>query len=136
MAIAIGPGWSPVQAAPRNLDAYRIEKMVLARDDGHGRAGEQVRAFKSSDNPLHCVVKLNKGKKGLRVHFRWIVVDGDGVKNLMVLDNVCTVLKPEEVQGIDNQWRRKTAAWPPGKYRVEAFIEGYSRILAVDFLIE
>ena len=109
--------------------------MVLARDDGHGNPGTQVTSFRPSDNPLHCVVRLAKAKKGLRVHFRWIVIEGDGVKNLVVLENVYTA-RDERDLAVNNEWRRKTKAWPPGTYRVEAMVEGAHQNVTIDFQIK
>lgn len=135
VALSVARGWHPAEAAPRSKEPYRIEQMVLVRDDGRGKERVQVTSFRPGDNPLRCVIRLNKGKKGLRIHFRWTVIEGDGEKNLVVLQNVYTTRDAKDLS-VANEWRRKTAAWPPGKYKVDAAVEGAKEMVTIEFLIK
>ena len=42
-----------------------IEDVYLARDNGEGKAGEQVTEFRTTDVPIYCVVVLDSRTKAV-----------------------------------------------------------------------
>ena len=54
-----------------------IEEVYLARDDGKGKAGEQVTEFRTTDVPIHCVVLLDgPAKTTVKMNFVAVLVPG------------------------------------------------------------
>lgn len=102
-----------------NADVY-IDKIYMAKDN-NGEPGDETDSFAAGDRTVHCVINLNKAKKGTQIKFAWKAVDVEGSKN-------------EEIKTIDyatNSFENKVHAhltlpkdWPTGKYRVEVFING------------
>src|SRR3954454_1687772 len=44
--------------ADLSKSADGVEEVYLAKDDGNGKAGEQVTEFRTTDVPIYCVVLL------------------------------------------------------------------------------
>jgi len=124
---------APKPTPKAKLPPYRIVRMILARDNGDGRNGAQVRGFKTTDNPLHCVVQLSQGKPGLKVAFRWYAVNAGGGKNYLIKEDV--FVTEDKNRTVGNALRLERP-WPPGKYRVTASVQGTKLVTLVDFLIK
>ena len=109
-----------------------ITDVELARDDGAGRGGQVVRAFRAKDNPLHCLVTLSRPAAGTRVRFVWTAVDAGGERG-KTLASAESVTRPGEIV-CDGQVSLPRE-WPAGRYRVAVTVNGkFSRV--VDFAIE
>ena len=118
----------PTRAA--NADVY-IDKIYMA-EDNNGKAGDETTSYAPSDRTVHCIIDLNKAKKGTEVRFIWKAVDVAGSQN-------------EEIKTIDyttNSFENKVHGhltlprdWPTGKYRVEVYING-SLDKTVDYTVE
>jgi len=118
----------PTRAA--NADVF-VDKIYMAKDND-GQPGDETTSYAPVDRTVHCVIELNKAKKGTEVRFIWKAVDVAGSRN-------------EEVKTIDystKSFENKVHAhltlpndWPTGKYRVEVYING-SLDKTVDYTIE
>lgn len=118
----------PTRAA--NAEVY-VDRIYMAKDK-NGDPGEETTSFAPSDRMIHCVISLNKAKKGTEVRFIWKIVDVQGSKN-------------EEIKTIDYTTRsfenkvhghlNLPKDWPTGKYRVEVYING-SLDKTIDYTIE
>ena len=108
---------TPEPTRRANADVY-VTKIYMAKDDG-GKPGDETTSFAPDDRTVHCVIELNKAKKGTKVRFIWKAADVQGSKN-------------EEIKTIDyttNSFENKVRGhltlprdWPTGKYRVEVYI--------------
>ncbi len=107
------------QAEPPAIPA--IEEVYLARDDGEGRAGEQVTEFRTTDVPIYCVVLLDSDAKAV-VKMNFVAVTVSGVKSgtKVVTASYTTSAGQNRV----NFTGRPDGKWTPGRYRVDLFVDG------------
>ena len=106
------------QAAPA---AQSIEEAYLARDDGEGKAGEQVADFTVNDVPIYCVVLLELPKTAV-VKMNFVAVAVAGVKPDTKVVTASYTTKDGENRV--NFTGRPDGKWTPGKYRVDLFLDG------------
>jgi hypothetical protein len=106
-----------------------VESILLARDSAGVPAGP-VSSFRSGNNPLHAVIRLNGVEKGTRVRAAWVAVDAGGEKNYTVASQDLTA----EIQGnIVNFTVSLPRPWPPGHYRIDVYInENLTRSLVFE----
>lgn len=98
-----------------------IEEAYLAKDDGEGRAGEQVTEFRTTDMPIYCVVLLDSPVKAVvKMNFVAVSVAGMRPETKVVTASYTT----KEGQNRVNFTGRPDGKWPPGKYRVDLFVDG------------
>jgi len=97
-----------------------VEKIYLARDDGNGNPGEQVKSFFTTDIPIHCVVELDS-PKGVTVKMIFVAVDVPGVKADAKV--VTTTYKTKGGEDQVNFTGKPYDKWHPGKYRVDIFLD-------------
>lgn len=98
-----------------------IEELYLARDNGEGRAGEQVSEFRTSDVPIYCVVLLETGQKvTVKMNFVAVAVSGVKPETKVVTASYTT----KENQNRVNFTGTPDGRWTPGKYRVDIFLDG------------
>lgn len=109
--------WS--QAGPAAAPA--VEEVYLAKDDGNGKAGEQVSEFATTDIPIHCVVLLDSSAK-VTVKMNFVAVSVSGVKAETKV--VTASYTTKEGQNRVNFTGRPDRVWTPGKYRVDLFLDG------------
>jgi hypothetical protein len=98
-----------------------VEEAYLARDDGSGKAGEQVSEFLTTDVPIHCVILLDT-QSNVTVKMNFVAVAVSGVKAETKVVTASYTTK-------DGQNRvfftgRPDGRWTPGKYRVDIFLDG------------
>ena len=98
-----------------------VEEVYLARDDGNGKAGDQVTEFRTNDVPIYCVVLLDANAK-VTVKMIFVAVDVAGVKPETKVVTASYVTK--EGQNRVNFTGRPEDKWTPGKYRVDLFVDG------------
>ena len=98
-----------------------IEEVYLAKDDGEGKAGEQVTEFRTTDVPIYCVVLLDSGTKTI-VKMNFVAVSVTGVKPETKV--VTASFTTREGQNRVNFTGRPDGKWTPGKYRVDLFLDG------------
>ena len=107
------------QAEPAK--AVGVEELYLAKDDGNGKAGEQVSEFSTSDVPIYCIVMLDAAHK-VTVKMNFVAVGVKGIKPETKV--VSASYTTTERQNRVNFSGRPEGKWPPGKYRVDIFIDG------------
>ena len=118
----------PTRAA--NADVY-VDKIYMAKDKD-GQAGDETTSYAPDDRTVHCLIELNKAKKGTEVRFIWKAAEVEGSRD-------------EEIKTIDyttNSFENKVHGhltlprdWPTGKYRVEVYING-SLDKTIDYTVE
>lgn len=98
-----------------------IEEIYLARDDGDGRAGEQVTEFRTTDVPIYCVILLESaGKTVVKMNFVALRVTGVKPETKVVTASYTTI----DGQNRVNFSGRPDGRWTPGIYRVDVFLNG------------
>lgn len=98
-----------------------VETIMLARDDGNGKAGEETSVFLTSDVPIYCSVQLNS-MKPTTVKLNLIAVNVQSVKPE---SKVITIsYKTNGKQSRVNFTGTPEGLWTVGKYRVDIFVEG------------
>jgi hypothetical protein len=101
--------------------ASGIEEVYLARDDGNGKAGEQVTEFRITDVPIYCIVLLESAAKAV-VKMNFVAVAVAGVKPDTKVVTASYITK--DGQNRVNFTGRPDGTWTPGKYRVDLFLDG------------
>ncbi len=98
-----------------------IEEVYLAKDNGEGKAGDQVTEFDVTDIPIHCVVLLGStGKMTVKMNF--VAVKVLGVKSETKV--VTAIYTTKNGQNRVNFTGRPEGKWTTGKYRVDIFLDG------------
>lgn len=101
--------------------APAIEDVYLARDNGEGKAGEQVTEFRTTDVPIYCVVMLDSRTKAVvKMNFVAVAVSGVKPETKVVTASYTTNGRQNRV----NFTGLPEDKWTPGKYRVDLFIDG------------
>ena len=98
-----------------------VEELYLAKDDGKGKAGEQVSEFSTGDIPIYCVVMLDTAAK-VTVKMNFVAVSVSGVKPDTKVVTASYTMK--DGQNRVNFTGTPEGKWTPGKYRVDIFIDG------------
>ncbi|MFN0280113.1 MAG: hypothetical protein ACKVRN_16170 [Pyrinomonadaceae bacterium] len=109
-----------------------IEEVYLAKDDGSGKAGEQVTEFRTTDIPIYCVVLLESGGKAV-VKMNFVAVNVAGVKPETKV--VTASYTTKDGQNRVNFTGRPEGKWTPGKYRVDLFLDG-KKAKDIEFMIK
>ena len=112
--------------------AASVEEAYLAKDDGKGKAGEQVTEFSTTDIPIYCVVLLDT-QKSVTVKINFVAVNVTGVKAETKV--VTASYTTKDGQNRVNFTGRPDGQWTPGKYRVDIFLDGKAA-KAVEFEIK
>ena len=98
-----------------------VEQLYLAKDNGNGKAGDQVAEFSTSDIPIYCVVLLDGGGK-VTVKMNFVAVSVAGVKPDTKV--VTASYTTKDRQNRVNFTGRPEDKWTPGTYRVDIFLDG------------
>ena len=101
--------------------APAVEELYLAKDDGNGKAGDQVGEFGTTDIPIYCVVLLDTAVK-VTVKMNFVAVKVSGVKAETKV--VTASYTTKDGQNRVNFSGRPEGRWTPGKYRVDIFLDG------------
>lgn len=121
---AAGFGQTEPAAVPAIEDAY------LARDNGEGKAGEQVTEFRTTDIPIYCVILLDSSAATV-VKMNFVAVSVPGVKPETKV--VSAAYTTKDGQNRVNFTGRPDGKWIAGKYRVDVFVDGrIARALELD----
>jgi len=107
--------------APQSTPSTGIEEVYLARDDGEGKAGDQVTEFRTTDIPIYCVILLESTMKTV-VKMNFVAVSVSGVKPETKV--VTASYTTKDGQNRVNFSGRPEGKWTPGKYRVDLFLDG------------
>lgn len=118
--------------AEQPATTHGIEEVYLAKDDGNGKAGEQVTEFRTTDIPIYCVVLLESDAKTV-VRMNFVAVNVAGVKpeTKVVTASYTTKNGKNRV----NFTGQPDGKWTPGKYRVDLFLDG-KKAGNIEFMIK
>jgi hypothetical protein len=121
---------APTPNRPANADVY-VKRIYMARDNA-GEPGDETSSYDPSDHTVHCIIELNKAKKGTRVRYVWMAVDVEGEKDKEIKTTDYTTNSFEnKVHG----HLQLQSAWPKGTYRVDVYING-NLDKTVDYTVE
>jgi hypothetical protein len=96
-----------------------VAEFYFARDDGSGKAGEQVSGFSTTDVPIYCVVQLDSLAPAT-VRMNLIVVAVPGVKAGTKVVSASYTTK--EDQNRVNFTGRPAGQWVAGRYRADIYV--------------
>lgn len=105
---------------PANAEVY-IDKIRMAKDKGGEPAESSTTTFDPGDSTIHCVINLNKAKKGTEVKFVWKAVDVAGKPSgeFKTIDYTTN-----SFENIVHAHLTLPSDWPKGSYEVEVYING------------
>ena len=103
---------------PANADVF-IEKIRMAKDRNGEPESGSTDTFDPGDLTIHCVINLNKAKKGTTVKFSWKAVDVTGIPNGEFKSIDYTT---NSFENIVHAHLTRTDDWPKGDYEVEVWI--------------
>ena len=98
-----------------------IEEIMLARDDGRGKAGETTDKFLTTDVPIYCIIQLNS-LKATTVKMILVAVKADGLKP--ETKSVSVSYTTNGNQNRVNFNASPEGVWAAGEYRLDIFIDG------------
>ncbi len=105
---------------PANAEIY-IEKIRMAKDNSGKPEETATSTFAPEDATIHCVINLNKARKGTTVKFSWKAVDVPGVPNGEFKSIDYTT---NSFENIVHAHLTRTTDWPKGTYEVAVEING------------
>jgi hypothetical protein len=101
-------------------ETVAVEQVYLAKDNGEGKAGDEVESFLTTDIPIYCVVQLNSPKPAM-VKMNLVAVNVRGVK---AETKVITVsYKTNGKQNRVNFTGKPDGIWTAGSYRIDIFVD-------------
>jgi len=108
------------KSRPANAEIY-IEKIRMAKDDNGKPEDSETSTFAPGDFTIHCVINLNKARKGTTVKFSWKAVDVTGVPSgeFKAIDYTTN-----SFENVVHAHLTRTNDWPKGTYEVEVEING------------
>ena len=110
---------APATNRPANAEVY-VDRIYMAKDND-GEPGDMTIFYAPSDHKVHCLIELNKAKKGTEIRFVWKAVDVEGEKNKEIKTTDYTTNSFEnKVHG----HLQLPYDWPKGTYRVEVYVNG------------
>jgi len=98
-----------------------VEEISLARDDGHGKAGDAANVFTTTDVPIHCFIGLNS-MKAAAVKMNFVAVKADGLRPETKIVTVSYKTNGKQ-DGVNFNASPETI-WAAGKYRIDIFLDG------------
>jgi hypothetical protein len=106
---------------PASADVY-VDKIRMAKDDAGDPEKTGTSTFGSDDLTIHCVINLNKARKGTAVKFSWRVIDvpGQPQGEFKSID-----YSTNSFENIVHGHLTRTTPWPKGTYEVVVDINGF-----------
>lgn len=101
--------------------AVSVEQISLLRDDGAGKAGDEIEGFLTTDKILHFRIRLSS-QKSSAVKMILVAVDVKGLKP--ETKSVTVNYQTNGKQNVVNFTATPEAVWLVGKYRADVFIDG------------
>lgn len=107
----------------QEIGQVRVDTILLARDNGSGRPGEETEIFNTRDIPIYCVVRLNSLTPAT-VKMNLVAVRVPGVKAETKVISVS--YKTNGKQNSVNFTGKPDGIWTAGMYRIDIFIDDKS----------
>ena len=105
---------------PANADVY-IEKIRMAKDKNGDPEQTATATFAPGDRTIHCVINLNKAKKGTAVKFSWKAFNDSGTESSEFKAFDYTT---NSFENVVHAHLTLQTDWPKGKYEVAVEING------------
>lgn len=102
-------------------DAVGVEDIILFKDDGKGKRGDETESFFTTDKTLHCQILLDS-EKAATVKMELVVVESKGMK--AGAKTVVISYKTNGKQNVVNFSFNPQTVWNAGKYRINVLIDG------------
>jgi hypothetical protein len=111
---------TPAKTRAANADVY-IDKIRMSKDNKGEPESTESSTFDSGDTTIHCVINLNKAKKGTTVKFSWKAVDVSGIPTgeFKSID-----YSTNSFENVVHAHLTRPTAWPKGTYEVAVDING------------
>ena len=110
----------PTPNRPADAQVY-IERIYMAKDD-NGQPGAETVLYEPGDHKVHCLIYLNKARKGTLIRFVWKILDVEGTRNQEI---TTTEYPTNSFENKIHGHLERQLDWPRGTYRVEVYINGY-----------
>lgn len=120
-----------IREASPEIAADPIDTIVLSRDNGEGKPGEETATFLPNDIPLYCVITL-KNFDVVTVRMNLVAVKVGGVKPETKVVSASYTTKNGQNRIIFTG--RPDGRWEPGNYRIDVFIGG-GKVRSVPFTV-
>ena len=102
-----------------------LPEIILAKDNGLGKAGDPATVFLPTDIPIYCIVQLDSSDP-VTVKMNLVAVSVPGVKpETRVVSSIYTT---RDMQNRVDFTGRPAGLWVAGKYRVDVFIDGKAAV--------
>lgn len=98
-----------------------VAEITLFRDDGKGKAGEEVSSFSTMDKPIHFSVELDSNEP-TAINMNMVALSVPGLKSGKVVVSISYKTGGEDDIIYFNASPR--TVWIAGKYRIDIFIDG------------
>jgi hypothetical protein len=122
---------TPQPTRRANADVF-VDKIYMAKDVNGKAAADETDSFAPDDRKIHCVIRLNKAKKGTKVRFIWKPVDVPGLSNE---DSKTIDYTTNSFENSVNSHLSQAEDWRKGKYRVDVYInDAFDK--TIEFTIE
>ena len=105
---------------PANADVF-IEKIRMSKDKNGEPEETATSTFEPGDSTIHCVINLNKAKKGTTVKFSWKAIDVSGIPSGEFKSIDYTT---NSFENIVHAHLPRPTDWPKGTYEVAVDING------------
>ena len=105
---------------PANADVF-IEKIRMSKDKNGEPEETATSTFEPGDSTIHCVINLNKAKKGTTVKFSWKAIDVSGIPSGEFKSIDYTT---NSFENIVHAHLTRPTDWPKGTYEVAVDING------------
>ncbi len=102
-------------------NAVGVEDIILFKDDGTGKKGDETENFSTSDKTLHCQILLDS-EKAVTVKMEMVAVEVKGAK--AGAKTVVISYKTNGKQNVVNFNFKPQIAWNAGKYKINVLIDG------------
>jgi hypothetical protein len=102
-------------------EAITITKVTMFRDDGNGKPGDQVSAFKPSDRVMHFEAEARGVKPGQTVKLVFSAIDTTAGKDIKIAEaDTGQVFIANQITGQVSL----TEDWPVGSYKMDIYVDG------------
>src|SRR6202171_2965351 len=105
---------------PANAGVF-IEKIRMSKDKNGEPEETATSTFEPGDSTIHCVINLNKAKKGTTVKFSWKAIDVSGIPSGEFKSIDYTT---NSFENIVHAHLTRPTDWPKGTYEVAVDING------------
>lgn len=101
--------------------AQTIVKIDLAKDNGRGKPGVVTKGFATTDNPIHCLIRMKPLKATVFFSGSLVAVEAGRVKNYRVVSTDLSGTPGMETMDFKFSLPK---SWPAGSYKIDLKTNG------------